>query len=370
MAKILFNNKDNAFFQSLKVSVDAYFATNNIKKTGDWRLFTKTFVLWGSTIALYLSIMLVPMTGLTALLLCALMGFTMAGIGFSVMHDANHGSYSSNTKLNDFLGLSANALGVSSYMWKQKHNIIHHTYTNVEGIDDDIAKSPVLRQCESQPWAPGHKYQYIYMSFLYAISVIIWVFVMDLKKYFSKQIHTTDAWKMTPKNHIIFWATKVYYVAVFMVLPIMVWGFGGWLAGYLVANAALGLTLSYVFQLAHVVENTEFEHVPLDETKHLETAWAQHQLKTTANFAMGNKFISWFVGGLNYQVEHHLFPKISHVHYPEVCKIVQEKCREFNVPYNKYDTMSEALASHFRVMRNLGRKPNEMIMANMERAAA
>ena len=370
MAKIVFNNKDNAFFQSLKLSVDAYFRDNKIEKTGDWRLFLKTFVLWGGTIAIFLSLMLVPMSGWIALLLCAIMGFLMAGIGFSVMHDANHGSYSNNSKLNDFLGMSANALGVSSYMWKQKHNIIHHTYTNVDGIDDDIAKNPALRQCETQRWVPAHRYQHVYMNLLYSISVIAWIFIMDMKKYFSKKIHTTDSWNMSTKNHIIFWATKIYYITVFMIIPIMVWGFGGWLAGYLIANAALGLTLSYVFQLAHVVEITEFEHIPLDETKHLETAWAQHQLKTTANFAMGNKFISWFVGGLNYQVEHHLFPKISHVHYPVVCKIVQEKCREFNVPYNKYDTLSEAIASHIRVMRGLGKKPAEMIQANTARVAA
>ncbi|MEO6253092.1 MAG: fatty acid desaturase, partial [Ferruginibacter sp.] len=137
----------------------------------------------------------------------------------------------------------------------------------------------------------------------------------------------------------------------------MVWGFLPWLAGYLLLNAVMGLILSLVFQLAHVVENTEFEHIPLDATKHIETAWAEHQMKTTANFAMGNKVISWFVGGLNYQIEHHLFPRISHVHYPEISKIVMEKCKEFNMPYNKYDTMSEAVASHFRVMKQLGKKP-------------
>ena len=368
MAKIVFNNKDNAFFQSLKTSVDAYFRDNNIDKTGDWRLFIKTFVLWGGTIAIYLYLMLAPVPVLPAVFLCMLMGFLMAGIGFSVMHDANHGSYSNNTKLNDLLGMSANALGVSSYLWKQKHNIIHHTYTNVDGIDDDIAKSPVIRQCDSQKWVPAHKVQHLYMTFIYALSVIFWVFIMDFKKYFSKKIHTTEAWKMTPKNHIIFWATKLYYVTVFIILPIAVWGFWGWVAGFFLTNAALGITLSFVFQLAHVVENTEFEHIPLDETKHLETAWAQHQLKTTANFAMGNKFISWFVGGLNYQVEHHLFPKVSHIHYPEISKIVIAKCKEFNLPYNRYATLSEAVASHFRVMKRLGNKPEEAVM--LSQAAA
>ena len=274
MAKILFNNKDNAFFQDLKSSVDGYFKEKNISKTGDWRLFIKTFLLIGGVLGIYLVLMNVGLNALPALLLCIPLGFLMACIGFAVMHDANHGSYSTNTKLNDFLGLSANALGASSYFWKQKHNIIHHTYTNVDGIDDDIAKSPIIRQCETQKWVPAHKVQYLYMPFIYSLSVIFWVFIMDPTKYFSKKINGTELWKMTTKNHIIFWVTKVYYLTVFVALPIYVWGLGGWFAGYMVANMTLGVTLSFVFQLAHVVENTEFEHIALDETKHIDTAWA------------------------------------------------------------------------------------------------
>ena len=162
---------------------------------------------------------------------------------------------------------------------------------------------------------------------------------------------------MTAKNHLIFWATKIYYLTVFIIIPIYVWGWVGWLIGFFVANAVMGITLSFVFQLAHVVENTEFEYIPLDTTKHLETAWAEHQIKTTSNFSMDNKWISWFVGGLNYQIEHHLFPKVSHVHYPAISKIVQEKCKEYHLPYNQYKTMWGALQSHFRVMKFLGKKP-------------
>ena len=359
MSKITFNNNDNRFYQSLKSSVDAYFIENKIKKTGDWRLFIKTFVLIGTAITSYLLLMLADMGGMPAILLAALLGYTCACIGFSVMHDANHGSYSPNQKLNDFIGLIAsNGLGASAYFWKQKHNIIHHTYTNVDGIDDDIAKSPIIRQCESQKWVPAHQVQHLYLPFIYALSSIFWIFFMDFTKYFSRKIYTTAAWKLSLKNHIIFWVTKVYYATIFIVIPMMVWGWAGWLIGFFIANAVMGITLSFVFQLAHVVENTEFEHIPLDTTKHVDTAWAEHQIKTTANFAMGNKFVSWFVGGLNYQIEHHLFPRVSHVHYPEISKIVQEKCKEYNLPYNQYETMSEALASHFRVMRNLGKRPH------------
>lgn len=357
MAKLTFDNSNNLFYQSLKASVDQYFEKSKRKKTGDWRLYIKTVILISSAAFLYYSLIILHPGYIVAALLTVILGFTLACIGFSVMHDANHGSYSTKAWVNDGLGLTINAMGASSYFWKQKHNVIHHTYTNVDGLDDDIAKSPVIRQCITQRWVPAHKVQHLYLIPVYALSTIFWIFIMDFKKYFSGKIYTTTAWKMTAKNKLIFWATKILYIVFYMVIPAIVWGIGPWIVGFFLLNAAMGLTLSIVFQLAHVVENTEFENIAIDETKHLETAWAEHELRTTANFAMNNPVISWFVGGLNFQIEHHLFPRVSHVHYPAISKIVMEKCREFNLPYNKYDTMMEAVASHFRVMKSLGKAP-------------
>ena len=357
MAKVTFDNRNNQFYQSLKTAVDQYFEVNHIKKTGDWRLYIKTITLVSAAIIIYGTLIFFKMNALPALLLCALLGFVFASIGFGVMHDANHGSYSTKPWLNDTLGLTANALGASSFFWKQKHNIIHHTYTNVDGIDDDIAKSPIIRQCETQKWVPAHKIQHLYLLPIYALSSIFWLFFMDFTKYFTRKIYTTEAWKLTPKNHFIFWVTKILYFTFYMIIPAIVWGFGPWLLGFMVLHIVMGITLSLTFQLAHVVENTEFENVALDETKHVETAWAEHEVRTSSNFAMNNPVVSWFVGGLNFQIEHHLFPKVSHVHYPAISKIVMEKCKEFNLPYNKYDTMFGAMASHFRVMKSLGKKP-------------
>ena len=357
MAKVTFDNRNNQFYQSLKTAVDQYFEVNHIKKTGDWRLYIKTVTLVSAAIIIYGTLIFFKMNALPALLLCALLGFVFASIGFGVMHDANHGSYSTKPWLNDTLGLTANALGASSFFWKQKHNIIHHTYTNVDGIDDDIAKSPIIRQCETQKWVPAHKIQHLYLLPIYALSSIFWLFFMDFTKYFTRKIYTTEAWKLTPKNHLIFWVTKILYFTFYMIIPAIVWGFGPWLLGFMVLHIVMGITLSLTFQLAHVVENTEFENVALDETKHVETAWAEHEVRTSSNFAMNNPVVSWFVGGLNFQIEHHLFPKVSHVHYPAISKIVMEKCKEFNLPYNKYDTMFGAVASHFRVMKSLGKKP-------------
>jgi linoleoyl-CoA desaturase len=356
MAKVTFNNKKALFFQSLKASVDAYFVENNIKKTGNRHLYIKTIVLIPLAALLYVSLLVFPMSALAGIFLSALLGFVLACIGFNVMHDACHGSYSTKSRVNELLGLSLNALGGNAFIWKQKHNVIHHTYTNVDGMDDDIAKSPLMRQCSTQTWTPAHRIQHIYVVLIYAISSFAWVFIMDFTKYLSRKVYRTPLQPMKTSDHLIFWGSKVLYAIFYIVIPVLAVGWQAWAIGFAAMHVLLGFTLAIVFQLAHVVEETSFELVG-EEALVIENEWAIHQINTTSNFAPGNKVISWLVGGLNYQVEHHLFPRISHVHYPEISKIVEAKCKEFNVQYNCMPTMTSAVRSHFRFMRDLGRKP-------------
>jgi linoleoyl-CoA desaturase len=364
MAKVSFNNQGHLFFQSLKASADQYFKENNLKKTGNWKLYHKAVILIPLAIFLYIFLLIGTYTPLAGIGLSVLMGLTLVSIAFNIMHDACHGSYSRKKWVNYALGLTMNALGSNAFIWKLKHNVVHHTYTNVDGIDDDIAKSPVLRHCPTQQWVPMHRFQYVYMFFLYSISTILWVFLTDNIKYFSKKIVVTDM-KMSTAEHVIFWATKVLYIVFYGVLPIMLVGWQAWLVGYLIVNATMGLTLSIVFQLAHIVEKTAFE-VAEEKPKVIECEWAIHEIKTTANFAPNNKALSWFVGGLNYQVEHHLFPRVSHIHYPALSHIVKEHCRKFNLPYHSYPTMTEAVVSHIRVMKTLGHRDAVLSYMNEE----
>lgn len=353
MAKVTFNNSHNQFFQSLKRSVEDYFKNNGIKKTGDWRLYIKTIILIPAAVGIYLSLLIFDLPAGVALLLCGLLGFTFASIGFNVMHDACHGSYSSRKWVNNLLGLSLNVIGGNAFFWKQKHNVIHHTYTNIDGLDDDIAQSSLLRQSPTQKWRPIHRYQHIYLTFAYSMLLFMWVGFNDFKKYFSHRINNTTLQPMDRTEHITFWVSKVFYVFVYLVIPIMAVGFLPWLIGYITMGVVTGIVISYVFQLAHAVEGPEFESVGLDD-KVIETEWAVHQVKTTANFARDNKVLSWFVGGLNFQVEHHLFPRISHIHYPAISKIVEEHCRKFELPYHCFPKLTTAVASHVRTMKQLG----------------
>ena len=358
MAKVTFNKRNSIFYNELKSAVDQYFTSRNLKKTGNWKLYSKAVILICSAIALYIILLNVSMPVLLGIGLSGLMGLVLASIGFNVMHDACHGSYSSKKWVNNLLGLTLNALGGNAFIWKFKHNIIHHTYTNIDGIDDDIAKSPIMRQCQTQRWVPAHRFQHLYVVPVYAISSFAWVFLMDFTKYFTQKVHTTDLQKMSKTEHLIFWLSKVLYVSFYIVIPVLLVGWQAWAIGFASLHVVMGLTLALVFQLAHVVEHTEFESAGIDP-KQIENEWAIHQIKTTANFAPRNRIISWYVGGLNYQVEHHLFPRVSHVHYPAISSIVKQTCAKHNLPYHEYSTMSGAVASHFRMMKILGKKPTQ-----------
>ncbi|KIC89166.1 acyl-CoA desaturase [Flavihumibacter sp. ZG627] len=357
MAKVSFNNKNNSFFNSLKLNVDNYFKENNIPKTGNASLYIKTLVLIPSAVLMYLALVLFPTLPEYILIsLCILLGAVLASIGFNVMHDACHGCYSSKKWVNDLLGLSLNGLGGNAFIWKFKHNILHHTYTNVDGMDDDIAKSPMMRQCRTQKWVPAHRFQHIYVLGVYAISSFAWVFMMDFNKYLKQRVINTPLQKMSVADHIVFWLSKLLYAIFYIAIPVSVYGWGAWAIGFATMHVFLGLTLALVFQLAHVVEHAEFEMVSGEHTQ-IENAWAEHQVRSTANFAPRNRFINWYVGGLNYQVEHHLFPRISHVHYQAISPIVEKTCKEYGLPYNSYPTMTASLMSHFRMMKALGEKP-------------
>ena len=305
---------------------------------------------------LYLFLLTGSYSSFAGIGLSVILGACLVSIAFNVMHDACHGSFSSKKWVNEIMSLTMNALGSNAAIWKIKHNIVHHTYTNVDGIDDDIAKSPVLRHCTSQTWKPAHRYQFIYMFFFYSLSTILWVFLTDMIKYFQKKIVVTEM-KFSTSEHLLFWISKGLYLLFYIILPIALVGWQAWLVGYLIVNMTMGLTLSIVFQLAHVVEATSFEKAE-QNAKVIDSEWAVHEIKTTANFAMKSNVISWFVGGLNFQVEHHLFPRISHIHYPALSKIVRAECKRFGLPYHHYQTMGSAIASHVRVMKALGQKEN------------
>lgn len=353
MPKVTFNNQKKIFFNSINARVEQYFKGRNLKKTGNKKLYFKSLILLTAAVATYIILLSINLNPVIAAVLCCVFGLVLATIGFNVMHDANHGSYSEKKWINYIMGLTVNMMGGNAWFWKQKHNIIHHTYTNVDGVDDDIIKPPLLRMCPSQKYLKVHRYQYIYCVPLYGLTSLVWTFITDFTKYFRKKIQSTQTRRMAAKEHIIFWLSKALYFFFYIALPIYMVGVIPFIIGFALMHITLGLTLALVFQLAHVVESTHFVDAQCDALQ-IADEWAIYQVQTTADFATNNKIISWLTGGLNYQVEHHLFPKISHVHYPAIHKIVKEACQKFSIRHNDYPSMTAALRSHFRFMKQLG----------------
>lgn len=354
MQKVTFNNKNSVFFNALKEKVDTYFKSNNIKETGNYKLYIKTIILLLSAGTIYTVLVFFTPSLWLSIVLCCLMGINLAGIGFNVMHDGAHGSFSRKTWVNEIMAYSLNVMGGNSFLWKAKHNINHHSFTNIEGMDDDIDIKPFIRVHGDQKKYWYHRFQHIYWVGLYGLTYLLWVFVQDFKKYFSGKISDTKFRKMNLKDHFIFWISKVFYLSTFIALPMFMVGVVETIVGYLLISFVCGFIIAVVFQLAHIVEEAHFS-APDNESFKIETEWAVHQINTTANFATKNKIVSWFTGGLNFQVEHHLFPRISHIHYPKISELVRETCEKFEVTYLEFPTVLSAVRSHVLHLKQVGR---------------
>jgi linoleoyl-CoA desaturase len=354
MSTIKFMQGKGTFHTDLKERVNQYFTVNNKLSTGNLGLFLKAVLFFVCYIGLYIHLVFFFPHLWLAISECILIGLFTAAIGFNVMHDGAHGSFSKYKIINKLAGFSLNFLGGSTIMWNMKHNIIHHTYTNIDGMDDDIEAGVMLRFTEGQKRLKLHKFQHYYFWFLYTLLHLMWIFVGDYRKYFTRKIGTVELRKMTAREHIGFWTAKVIYAFMVIALPIYLVGFVNWILGFLLVTMVTGLVISIVFQLAHTVEHTEFP-MPSEITGKIENEWAIHQINTTANFATKNRLISWLVGGLNFQIEHHLFPKISHVHYPAISKIIKQTCNEYGIKYIEYPKMRHAIVSHVSYLKKLGR---------------
>jgi linoleoyl-CoA desaturase len=353
MPRVTFNNRHSPFYQAIQKAASEYFKSHQLKPTGNWILYRKALFLVTLALFLYIFLLTGNYNSLTGIILSVVLGLTLSGIATNVMHDACHGSFSSKKWINELTGLSMNALGSNAFLWKVKHNIIHHTYTNITGVDSDIENWPVLRQTPAQKCLPIHRYQYFYMFFLYAITTLHWMVADDFEKYFTRRFASTPIRHISLQVHLVFWLSKLLYVFFYIALPIYLLGWQTWLTGFIIMHLTMGLLLTTVFQLAHLVEKTTFENG--EPGRKIEEEWAIHELRTTANFAIDNRIITWYLGGLNYQVEHHLFSRVSHIHYPALSKIIQHECEKFGLTYNNYKTVQEAVVSHISLMKKLGR---------------
>lgn len=347
------------FSQTLRSRVYGHFKSTNTSKFATLPMVVKSVLL----VFLYLVPLILITTGVASttwqMFLCfVLAGLGMAGVGMGVMHDAIHGSYSRNPTINKWVGHTLDMVGASSIVWKLQHNVLHHSYTNIDEHDDDINAPFFLRFSPNAPQNNLHKYQHLYAWFFYSLSTLSWVTAKDfirLKRYYKKGLIKNEQEYRKYLLKIIAW--KIGYFAVILGLPLLFAPFsaGMLLLGYLLMHFVTGFTITMVFQIAHIVEDVEFPMADSDGI--VEGERILHQLATTCNFAPNNKVLFWFIGGLNYQVEHHLFPDICHIHYREIAPIVKATAEEFNVPYHSKPHFLSAVLDHFKMLYVLGNMP-------------
>ncbi|MFN5325532.1 MAG: fatty acid desaturase family protein [Bacteroidota bacterium] len=347
-----------AFFNTLKGRIDQHFNTLGKSRHANFTMVVKTLVMLSAYIIPFFCIVFLQPSWPISLLLWTIMGTGLAGIGMCIMHDANHGSYSSNKNINTLLGHTLNMVGGSVCNWKIQHNILHHTYTNIAHMDEDIADKGVLRFNPHTPHRVILKFQYLYACAFYGIMTLYWAVAKDFIQYarFSKYGLNKGTKPYDKRVFIKILLDKVVYFSLFIGLPLWM-GVPVWslVAGFLLMHFTAGIILTLVFQIAHTIEGTK--HPLPDANGHIENAWAIHQMETTTNFATGNRFLTFYLGGLNYQVEHHLFPNICHVHYPAIAPIVKKTAEEFGIPYLEKKTFMDGIRSHFNLLKSLGRLP-------------
>lgn len=351
----------STFHRDLKTRADRYFTDNRLSERDLPAMYGKTAIILTWWALSWCGLVLWASSWPTAVLFSVSLGLAVATIGMSVMHDANHGGYSRHAWVNQLMGWTIDAMGASSHVWKTKHNAAHHTFTNIVGFDDDLNLGPLARMAPQQPRMPWHRFQHIYLWVLYAFLLPKWVFLDDPANLATSRVGCHAVGRPTMGQWAGLLGGKAFFVLWAIVIPAML--HPGWMVtlGFFGTCAVVGVTLAVTFQLAHCVQEAEFVTAPADGR--LDVDWAVHQLATTVDFAPDNKLVTWAMGGLNFQVVHHLFPKVCHLHYPALTKIVAATAADHGLQYRSTQHLSSAIASHYRLLRELGRPEQQQMAA-------
>lgn len=351
--KLKFNNKNHSsFFADVRYKVDLYFKANKIEKKANGAMWTKAVIFLTGFVVLYFLIISNQFSPLIMLLFAVLLGIFSAFIGFNICHDAIHGALSSNSRVNKIFSTIFHFVGANPYVWNITHNVVHHTYTNIAGHDEDLEIAPgLIRLSDDDKLSSIHRFQHFYAFPLYSLASLSWVFRKDYKKFFQAKVGECVSPKHPRIEYFNLFFFKFLYYFLFFGLPVLLTDITWWqgIIGFVALHFAQGLVMGLVFQLAHVVEGTEFP-TP-DVEGNMEDAWAEHQMRTTANFSMKSKLAGFLLGGLNQQVEHHLFPKICHIHYPAISHIVRETAHQYELPYIENVTFWDAMKSHYIILK-------------------
>jgi linoleoyl-CoA desaturase len=358
--KLKFSGSDR-FIRALRSRVDAYFEQTGRSRRDCPQMYFKTVTILAWFFGAYFLLLFAPLSIWLVLPLAMILGVAVAAIGFNIQHDAGHRAYSDRPWVNKVMALTLDMIGGSSYLWDWKHNSIHHTYTNITGHDDDIEVGFLARLSPHQRRLAFHRVQGIYLWLLYGLLAIKWHFFDDFYQIARGRIGGHKIPRPRGKDLLVLIGGKAVFFSLAFAIPMLLHPWWAVIGVYAIVACVSGIVLSVVFQLAHCVGEADFP-MPVDAVqggKVIEAAWAVHQVQSTVNFARRNVVLRWFLGGLNFQIEHHLFSKISHVHYPALSQVVEEVCKEFGVRYASHKSFFAAVASHYRWLVMMGRPVNQ-----------
>lgn len=362
-------HKDTDFSVELRRRVDAYFATGGHARDGGSRMLGKTLILFAWLIGSYIGLLALSGSWLAVIGFGISCGLATAGLGMAVQHDGGHLAYSRRRSINRAAASVLDLLGASSYVWKIKHGVVHHSYPNIEGVDDDLDAGPFARLAPSQRHRGFHRFQHLYMWPLYGFLTAKWFLFDDFRDLARGRVGNHPLAAPRGAELAIFVVGKLAHLSWAVIVPLVVLGWAKALVFYVMLSAACGITLSVVFQLAHCVEEASFVDPRGSRGQGpLVLDFYAHQLATTVDFARDSKLLSWYVGGLNFQAVHHLFPRVCHLHYPAIATIVAETAAAHGVPYTATPTLRAALRSHYRWLRRMG--AGEQVSVDPARVAA
>lgn len=354
MQKIRFQPEpSDGFYLTLKQRVLAHFRKTGKHRYANAEAMLKSLLFTAVFATCYYLILSVKMSPGIFLLCWFCMGVFLLLAAMSMVHDAAHGVYSSRRWINETLLRFANLAGGDGYMYKYKHTISHHPYTNIPGVDIDLEQSGVVRVTPHTKAQKKHRYQHTYMKLLYPFFILYWVIARDFNYYSRKYIGLVEA-HHAPAHWGFLVFSKLFYFFYMLFVPLSVLSEPAWLVltGFFCMHIGSGVVAMFALLANHVVEDSVF--IMPDENGYIPCSWGEHQLRTTDDYSPDSPFISFLFSGLNHHVAHHLFPKYCHVHYPAITRILRETAAEYGLRYRHNDLFS-ALRSHFRLLKELSR---------------
>ena len=362
--KLKFQTKDSPehVFNQIREKANAYFASTKAPRHGNFFLAFKFFSM-AALIGLGYYGVLHATNFIVLLLSYMLFGFMFLIMGINFGHDGAHHCVTGNRRLDNFIFQMVFGLqGLSGYVWQIRHNFSHHIFPNVYENDTDLEISNLIRLSPTQKKLPIHKYQHIYAPFIYMTFSLAWIFFVDISM-FSRSKHANLRLGKVPFSEVIKLITiKITYLFIFLYLPIHYSSLSleTVVLAYLLMNVVASVFLAFTFFISHHVMEADYAQAEVTN-KMVPDSWVHHQIVTTIDFLPESPLANYIFAGFNLHTAHHIFPEVSHVHYPALTRIIKETMEENHLNWYKSYSFMDGVRSHFKKLKKNGQDQFEPV---------